>query len=124
MNCAPTLFLLPRLSTTDLPDLSTMLLALLVIWAVTFFLRGFPFLALKTVKNSPTMNFLGKTMPLGVMIILLVFAISDPNFSSPKALAPSGLALLLTGVLHWKWANALISIGSGILSFALLSYLF
>lgn len=93
------------------PDLIPHALAsVAVIWLVTFCLRGFPFVLLRGREDAAPVRMLGLTMPLGVMIILVIFALNQVQFTHLSGWLPSLLGGLVTAVLHWKWSNALLSL--------------
>ena len=78
--------------------------AIAVIWAVTYALRAFPFVALRGKEESPLVRLVATSMPLGVMVILVVYALMDTDFHALSSWVPAVAAI------HWKWANAMASI--------------
>ena len=76
-------------------------------------LRALPFAALAPMRRSVVVRYLSLHMPLGIMVILLVYTLRDP----PKADAVHGIGLLMalgaTVGLHLWRRNALLSIVVG-----------
>lgn len=91
--------------------------AIAVIWAVTYTLRAFPFVALRGKEESPLVRLVATSMPLGVMVILVVFALMDTDFHLVASWVPAAGGMLVTAVIHWKWANAMASIVAGIAAY-------
>ena len=91
--------------------------AIAVIWAVTYALRAFPFVALRGKEESPLVRLIATSMPLGVMVILVVFALMDTNFRSLASWVPAAGGILLTALIHWKWSNAMASIAAGVATY-------
>lgn len=91
--------------------------AIAVIWAVTYALRAFPFVALRGKEESPLVRLIATSMPLGVMVILVVFALMDTNFRSLASWVPAAGGILLTALIHWKWSNAMLSIVAGVATY-------
>ena len=96
-----------------MPDAGQILLTLLVIFAVTYALRLAPFVALRRVRDSAVVDHLARTMPLGVMAILVVYTLSTVDLTA----APHGLPELagvgVTAALHLWRRNAMLSIVGG-----------
>lgn len=97
----------------NIPAPLTILALVTVISAVTYLLRLAPFLALRRLGDSPAVAFLGRTMPLGVMVILVVYSLSSIDVTT----APYGLreaaALAVTVALHLWRRNVLLSLVGG-----------
>ncbi|MDO5719652.1 MAG: AzlD domain-containing protein [Actinomycetaceae bacterium] len=94
--------------------------ALIVIAVVTYMLRASAFVALRKVADRPVVVETGRVMPIGVMIILVAYTLTDVTFSSPGGWIPSAAGMLVTFVLHVKWSNSLVSIVAGIATYATL----
>ena len=97
------------------------LLVILASAAVTFFTRAFPFFLFgKGEKMHPALAFIGRTLPLSVIAVLVVYCLKDTLFSSFSALWPQLAGVIATVLLHlWK-RNNLISIGGGTLIYMIL----
>ena len=91
--------------------------AIAVIWAVTYALRASPFVALRGKEESPLVHLVATSMPLGVMIILVIFALMDTDFHSLSAWVPAVGGILVTAAIHFKWANAMLSIVAGVVTY-------
>lgn len=100
---------------------SHILLVILVSAIVTFFTRVFPFLLFgKGEKMSPALTFIGRTLPLSVIAVLIVYCLKDALFISFSALWPQLIGVLATVLLHlWK-RNNLISIAGGTIIYMIL----
>ncbi|ALC07125.1 hypothetical protein CDES_14000 [Corynebacterium deserti GIMN1.010] len=86
---------------------------------ITVLLRQFPFAAMKKVKNNQLMSILGRTMPVGVMIVLVIYTLFG-QVSAPGSVLTSLIAVACTGLLHWWKGSAAISIVGGTLVYMLL----
>ena len=97
------------------------LLVILAAAIVTFFTRVFPFLVFgKGEKMHPALAFIGRTLPLSVIAVLIVYCLKDALFISFSALWPQLVGILATVLLHlWK-RNNLISIAGGTALYMLL----
>ncbi|MFD6894605.1 branched-chain amino acid transporter permease [Rhodococcus sp. NPDC060086] len=97
----------------SVPDAGYVLGALLVMFAVTVALRAAPFLALSGLKNSAVVDFLGRTMPVGVMIILVMYTLRDVGATT---WLPATIGLCGTIAMHLWRRNAALStvVGTGL----------
>ena len=89
------------------------LATVLVIAAVTYLLRGIPFLVLSRLRDSPVVAHLGRTMPLGVMVVLVVYALPDIDFTRAPFGLPELAALAVTIGLHLWRRNVALSLLAG-----------
>lgn len=92
---------------------------LIPIAVITVLLRLFPFLAMKKVSNNELMGVLGRTMPVGVMVVLVVYTLFG-QVSAPGGLGASIIAVAVTGLLHRWRGSAGLSIVGGTLTYMLL----
>lgn len=60
-----------------MPDDGYVLAALATILVVTFGLRALPFLVIGPLRESAFVQFLGRYMPVGIMLILVVYTLKD-----------------------------------------------
>lgn len=97
------------------------LLVILAASIVTFFTRVFPFLVFgKGEKMHPALAFIGRTLPLSVIAVLVVYCLKDAMLSSFSVLWPQLAGVVITVLLHlWK-RNNLISIAGGTAIYMLL----
>jgi branched-subunit amino acid transport protein AzlD len=97
----------------SVPGAGYVLGALAVMFVVTVALRAAPFLALSALKNSAFVDFLGRTMPAGVMVILVMYTLRDVGAST---WLPATLGLTGTIAVHLWRRNAALStvVGTGL----------
>ncbi|MGX7722755.1 branched-chain amino acid transporter permease [Rhodococcus sp. 5G237] len=101
----------------SVPGAAYVLGALAVMFVVTVALRAAPFLALSALKNSAFVDFLGCTMPAGVMVILVMYTLRDVGQST---WLPATVGLAGTIAVHLWRRNAALStvVGTGLYLFA------
>jgi len=92
---------------------------LIPIGLITVFFRWIPFVATKKLRNSTLIDYLGSTMPLGVMLILVVYTYLGQR-SAPGGLLAASIALVFTVGVHWWKRSAGLSILGGTLLYMLL----
>lgn len=69
---------------------------------VTVLLRALPFSFLRLLEGSPVIQFLGATMPVGVMTVLVIYTLSGTR-DAPGGIWAALLAAGITLALHaWK----------------------
>lgn len=90
------------------------ILILLIAGGITFLIRALPFLLFGNGERiSPQLSFIGRTLPLSVIAVLIVYCLKDSIFTSFSALWPQLIGVIITALLHlWK-RNNLISIAGG-----------
>ncbi|MFF3817486.1 branched-chain amino acid transporter permease [Streptomyces bluensis] len=103
-----------------MPDTSYTIATVLVAAAVTRGLRALPFAALTPLRESSTVQYLSTRMPVGVMVILVVYCLHDLPVTEARAAAPLA-ALAVTIGLHLWCRNALLSILGGTATHVLLA---
>ena len=106
-----------------MPSPSYIVLILAVMGVVTLLLRWIPFVFVRTLKNSAFFGFLGRTMPVGVMVALVVYALfarmdllggqSSAVSEDPGGWWAAPAALAVTVGLHLWRRNSLLSIFAG-----------
>ncbi|MPV37394.1 branched-chain amino acid transporter permease [Georgenia subflava] len=96
-----------------MPSPLQILLTLLVIGAVTYALRLAPFVALRKVRDSELVDHLSRTMPLGVMAILVVYTLSTVDLTAAPHGLPEIAGVAVTAGLHLWRRNAMLSIIAG-----------
>jgi branched-subunit amino acid transport protein AzlD len=103
-----------------MPD--TVYLAATVATAVTitFALRAAPFAAISRLRSAPTVIYLGRHLPAGIMIILVAYLLRGTQLTRP----PFGLIQLLpvavtAATYAWK-RHMLLSMAAGTLTYALM----
>ncbi|MEU5902441.1 MULTISPECIES: AzlD domain-containing protein [unclassified Streptomyces] len=96
-----------------MPDNPTYAIAaVLVTAAVTWALRALPFAALAPLRASGTVQYLSTRMPVGIMIILVVYSLRDLPVTEAAAAAPLSALAATVGLHLWR-RNALLSIVGG-----------
>ena len=96
-----------------MPDTPYLLAAVAVASAVTWGLRALPFTILARLRASAAVSYLRPRMPLGVMVILVVYSLRSLSLASPARALPDILAMAATIGLHLWRHNAVLSIVGG-----------
>src|SRR5699024_2352005 len=86
---------------------------------VTVALRGLPFAALRSFRESKLVAWLGMGMPVGVMSILVIYTAAD-RMDAPGGLASLLIAVAFTTIWHLWRRSATQSILRGMVFFVLL----
>lgn len=95
------------------------LACLLIAGALTWGMRALPFAVLAKIRGSSLVGFLSEQMPLGVMIILLLYLLQDAPREGAGTLMFVVAVALTAGVHLWR-RDALLSIFAGTLTYVLL----
>lgn len=83
-------------------SLGTTIGVLLPLCIVTVALRGLPFAALRSFRESKLVAWLGMGMPVGVMSILVIYTAAD-RMDAPGGLASLLIAVAFTSLWHlWR----------------------
>lgn len=93
-----------------MPEVSYLIGVVLLAAAITWGLRALPFAALAPLRSSAAVHYLSDRMPVGVMVILVVYTLHDLTLAGAPAIA---IALAVTIGLHLWRGNALLSIFGG-----------
>jgi branched-subunit amino acid transport protein AzlD len=80
---------------------------------VTFALRALPFVASRWLNKHPMVQRLGEFLPLAIMTLLLVHAMTGSALEHAAGPWPELLAIALVVLLQWRSKNALLSIVIG-----------
>lgn len=89
---------------------SQLVVAVLVVAAITYACRIAPFALLRG-RRSALVEFLSRTMPLGVMIVLIAYTL-DGVSTAPSTWAPALAGIVATAALHlWRRQIGLSLIG-------------
>lgn len=87
---------------------------ILTIAGCTFLTRALPFLLFRNEEKTPAVvQYLGKVLPGAVIAMLLVYCVKQVSVTAWPFGIPELLAIGVTGALHWKVGNSLLSIGLG-----------
>ena len=98
-----------------MPDNHYVLLAIGTAAAITMALRALPFALKNAIKDSPLLLALNRWMPLGIMVILVVYCLTTINLGD-RQLATAQLAASLVTFLVHRWRHNLflsIAVGTG-----------
>ncbi|MEV1133909.1 branched-chain amino acid transporter permease [Rhodococcus coprophilus] len=97
----------------SVPGAGYVFAALFVMFVVTVALRAAPFVALSALRNSAFVDFLGRTMPAGVMVILVMYTLRDVGSAT---WLPAAIGLAGTVGMHVWRRNAALStvVGTGL----------
>lgn len=81
--------------------------AVAVVAVITFVCRLAPFVAARGREDSPLLAFLARTMPLGVMIVLVAYTLGSVS-TAPSSWVPPVAGIAVTAAAHlWRGAIAL-----------------
>ena len=86
---------------------------------ITVLLRLFPFAAMRGVKNNQLIVGLGRTMPVGVMVVLVIYTLFSQT-GEPGGIWASLIAVAITALLHWWRRSAGLSIVGGTVAYMVL----
>lgn len=92
-----------------------------IMFAGTFGLRLTPFVVRAWLADNETLNTLGRLMPVGVMVILVVYSFSG---IVDDGLVPAVIGIVVTAALHLWRHQMLISIIGGVGAYGLALLLF
>lgn len=105
--------------TPAVPGAGYLLAGLGVMFLVTMALRAAPFVALTRLRDSAVVRYLGRTMPAGVMVVLVVYTLRDTT-TVIGSWMPAAVALALTLGVHLVFRRAAASIVLGTATYMLL----
>ena len=95
------------------PDNGHIALLVLVAAAITWLLRALPFAGLAPMRKSVLVKYLGLHMPLGVMVMLMIYTLRPRVGTGGADVLWLVIAVVVTAGLHWWRAQALLSILTG-----------
>lgn len=88
-----------------------LVVAVIVVAAITFACRIAPFALLRGRTTGPLIGFLSRAMPLGVMIVLIAYTLDDVGASPGQWAAPLA-GISSTAALHlWRRSIGLSLVG-------------
>lgn len=96
-----------------MPDPAYLAAAAVVSAAVTWGLRALPFLFLARLRRSAALAHLGEVLPLGMMTILVMYALHDTRIFDLRESVPVALALAVTAGVHLWRGSPVLSLLSG-----------
>jgi branched-subunit amino acid transport protein AzlD len=90
--------------------------------AVTFSLRFVPMLTVRAIATNPYVLAIGKMLPGGIMVILVVYSINHGEFHGAGGLLALAVALGFTiGLYLWR-KNVLLALVAGVLIYGALTF--
>ncbi|OZM83236.1 branched-chain amino acid transporter permease [Pseudonocardia sp. MH-G8] len=101
-----------------MPDNGYVAAAVTVAAVITFVLRAAPFVVLSRLRDSATVSYLGRHLPAGVMVILVVYLLRDLPLERPAVALARLIAVAVTVGVHLWRAHALLSISAGTAAYA------
>lgn len=94
------------------------LVIILVAAVVTQFTRWLPFLVFSRRQLPDRIVYLGSFLPYAMMALLVVYCFREvPEETAAFYGLPEILCGILTGFLHYRWGNMLLSIAGGTLAY-------
>ena len=81
--------------------------------AITLALRAAPFVILSRLRSSDLVAYLGRHLPAGVMLILVVYLLRDLPVDRPLLTLRELVPVLVTIAVHLWRRNALLSMAAG-----------
>lgn len=102
---------------------SNLMIAILMMSAITFSQKCLPFLVLSSIKNNKFIYHLAEYLPPSVMLILTLYALKLQwkGYATPT-LIPI-IPAFITAILHLRFRQTLLSILGGVISYALMQVL-
>jgi branched-subunit amino acid transport protein AzlD len=98
-------------------NLSTAVLAIFIMGAVTFGTRLFPFVVFRRHQPGPRFRRLQAEMPPLLMTILVIYSVKDAHWTRlPEAAGTLGCLALVAGLQLWR-RNPLIAIFGGTIAY-------
>lgn len=89
---------------------SYIILSIIVATIATYATRKLPFLLFDKRRPGPMIQHIETHMPSMIMVILVFYAIRDVPFAEAPYGAPELLGIMVAGVVHLWFKNALLSI--------------
>ena len=104
-----------------MPDVSYVLSALAVAFAITVALRAVPFLLLKPLRESLFVRHMAVWMPAGILFILAAATFRSSAFGETVHLWEAAVAAVITIAVHLGFGRrTLLSVGAGTVVFVVL----
>ncbi|MFT4021644.1 MAG: AzlD domain-containing protein [Acinetobacter sp.] len=85
-----------------------------VVAMITIALRVTPFIVMDKLSKNDYLQFIGQKMPVGVMILLVLYTFLHVDFTTPPYGAAYILAALVVLIIYGFSKNILISIAGGL----------
>lgn len=103
-----------------MPDTAYLAATVAIAATITFTLRAAPFAAVNRLRSAPAVTYLGRHLPSGIMIILVVYLLRGTQLTHPPFGAVQLVPVAVTAATHaWK-RHMLLSMAAGTLTYALM----
>ena len=102
-----------------MPSTSYLVAVVAVGAGITVALRAAPFAVMRTLRASPLMAYLGRHLPAGVMLVLVVYLLRDLPVDRPLLALRELVPVAVTAAVHQWRRNALLSMAAGTAVYAL-----
>lgn len=102
-----------------MPETGYLIGVVTVAAAVTVTLRAAPFAAMSTLRSSPLVAYLGRHLPAGVMVILVIYLLRDMAWTQPLIGIREVVAVGVTVGMHLWRRQALLSMAAGTVTYGL-----
>ncbi|MFC5138073.1 branched-chain amino acid transporter permease [Actinomycetospora rhizophila] len=102
-----------------MPSTSYLVAVVAVGAGITVALRAAPFAVMRTLRRSPLMAYLGRHLPAGVMLVLVVYLLRDLPVDRPLLALRELVPVAATAAVHLWRRNALLSMAAGTAVYAL-----
>ncbi|MGO3885511.1 MAG: branched-chain amino acid transporter permease [Mycetocola sp.] len=96
-----------------MPDTGYLIAATLISAGITWTLRATPFLVVGRLRAMPAVAYLSEHLPLGIMLILVMYSVRGLELSSIGDGTVTAASLCVTVALHLWRGNAALSILAG-----------
>lgn len=104
-----------------MPDVPYLIAGVVIAALITVALRAVPFAVLKPLRKSKLVQALGRWMPAGILLILVVVLTRDQIRAHPGDIAALGISMVVTVVVHLVGRRrAYLSIAAGTACYVLL----
>ena len=93
-----------------MPSTNYIFLAVGTAVVVTFLLRALPFVLKNAIKDSPLLHALNGWMPLGIMVILVVYCLANIGLGNTQLAIAQLIATAVTFAIHLWRHNLFLSV--------------
>ncbi len=91
---------------------SKLIIAIFLMGGVTFFTRAFSFILPNSFTANPVIRRVGENLPPAVMVMLIIYALKDADWSQASSGLVALTAVAICGVLQVFFKNMFLSIGA------------
>ena len=103
-----------------MPDTTYLAATVAIAATITFALRAAPFAVVNRLRSASTVTYLGRRLPSGIMIILVVYLLRDTHLTNPASGVIQLLPVAITAATYaWK-RHMLLGMGAGTVTYALM----